>query len=74
MSDLGPRVARRINSLWHLGGEFFDLDEERPVVVDADAVNEEDDSTRAGDGDEHPGVDSETEDRGLRHGCTVIDQ
>jgi hypothetical protein len=52
-------------SLWEFGGEFFDFYEQRPVIVDADAMHEEDDSTRTGDGDEHPGVNGEAEDSGL---------
>jgi hypothetical protein len=42
--------------LRQLGGELFDLDEERLVVVNADAMYEEDDSASASDGDEHPYV------------------
>jgi hypothetical protein len=53
------------NQLGQLGGKLLDLDEEGLVVVDANAVDEEDDATGAGDGDEHPCMDGETEDRRL---------
>ena len=54
----GPRVGRDVvESLGELYGEFLDFFEERLCVMDADAMDEEDDSACAGDGDEHPGVD-----------------
>jgi hypothetical protein len=71
---LGPRVARHVCLLWEFGGEFFDFDEQRPGVVNVDAVGEEDDSACAGHGEEHPGVDGEAEDCGLRHRCAMGDQ
>jgi hypothetical protein len=74
MSGLGPRVARHVRLLWQLGGEFFDFDEHRPVIVDADTVRQEDDSTRASDRQEHPGVNGESENRGLRHRRAMVDE
>jgi len=60
--------------LWHLCGEFFDFDEERAGVVDADAVCKEDDAACSGNGDEHPGVDGQAEDRSLGHRRAVSNQ
>jgi hypothetical protein len=49
----GPPVGRDdvLRRLRHLDGEFFDLFEQRFVVLDPEAVNQEDDSACAGDGD-----------------------
>ena len=71
---LGASLCSAGYLLRQLGGEFFDFDEERPVVVDADAVGEEDDAACSGDGDQHPGVDGEAEDGGLRDRGAVADE
>ena len=42
--------------------------------MNVDAMGEEDDSACAGNGDEHPCVDGEAEDGGLRDGGAVVDE
>jgi hypothetical protein len=35
---LGASRCSACQFLWHFGGELFDFDKQRPVIVDADAV------------------------------------
>src|SRR5665811_25274 len=60
--------------LWQPGRQIFDLFEQGLVIVNANAMNEEDDATGSGNRKKHPDMYGETEDRGLRHRRTVIDE